>query len=52
MCTLNKNLTAQAEDGQQWMAAPACTTSIEPLKKGSLDISALTKANLLKSAVI
>ena len=41
-------LTAADGDGQQCIAAPACTASIERETNGSLDISALTKIMFLK----
>lgn len=41
-------LTAVDGEGQQCMAAPACTASTELVAKGSLEISALTKVMFLK----
>lgn len=41
-------LTALDGDGQQCKAAPACTASTDPEKKGNLDTSALTRARLLQ----
>ena len=41
-------LTAADGDGQQCIAAPAWTASIEPEVKGSLEMSALTNTSLLQ----
>lgn len=42
-----KILTPADGEGQQCMAAPACTASTELETKGSLEISALTKIKFL-----
>jgi hypothetical protein len=41
------SLTAADGEGQQWIAAPACTASTELETKGSLAMSALTKMKFL-----
>ena len=41
-------LTALEGEGQQCMAAPACTASMEPDSNGNLDTSALTRARFLE----
>jgi hypothetical protein len=44
---INVSLTAADGEGQQWIAAPACTASTELETKGSLAMSALTKTKFL-----